>query len=222
MAQYNITLTHPLPPLGRDPLHAAQLIYDLSLYPSIFSVIPPEAKLPVESTFTGQNFDIALAAPSILSALASFEASHPLAPHPYLLSIFREDSATRARIHLASLLLPYLGMTYQDAKKKTHPVVTAVIRDSLKLGVQNHYLDGIPTLFWAVPLIKASMLEHSSTPLGRVKLGLLLRDKLVHNALTGSHWTTSLLFSMLTELVAYYDVPADQFNGAFLFPNLNA
>jgi tRNA nucleotidyltransferase (CCA-adding enzyme) len=191
------------------------LIYDLSLYHSIFSVIPPEAKFPIESTFSSQNYDIALAAPSIINALASSDAPHPLAPHPYLLSVFREDSATRARIYLASLLLPYLGMTYQDAKKKTHPLVTTVIRDSLKLGVQNHYLNGIPTLFSAVHLIKASMHEHSSTPLDRVKLGLLLRDKLVHNALTGSHWTTSLLFSMLTELVPYYDVPTDRFNGAF-------
>ncbi|KAF9470718.1 hypothetical protein BDN70DRAFT_888834 [Pholiota conissans] len=196
---------------GRDPLHAAQLIYELSLYHSIFSVIPSEAKLAMETTFATRSLDATLAAPSVLNALTHFEPCHPLVPHRSLLDIIRSDSATKARIYLATLLILYLGITYQDAKNKTHLVVTAVIRDSLKLGSQNHYLDGIPALFSAVSLIKAFMLGNHPS-LDRVKLGLLLRDKYVHNAATGSHWTTSLLFSMVTELVPFYNVQNDQFN----------
>lgn len=44
-------------------------------------------------------------------------------------------------------------------------------------------------------------------------IGLLLREKCVHNPNTGSHWTTSLLFSLLQELVPLYDVEKDDLNG---------
>jgi hypothetical protein len=36
----------------------------------------------------------------------------------------------------------------------------------------------------------------------------------VHNAHVGAHWTTSLLFSLIQELVDYYDPSKDHFNGA--------
>lgn len=44
-------------------------------------------------------------------------------------------------------------------------------------------------------------------------IGLLLRDKSVHNSNTGSHWTTSLLFSLLQEIVPLYDVVKDELDG---------
>ncbi len=43
--------------------------------------------------------------------------------------------------------------------------------------------------------------------------GLLLRQNSVHNAHIGAHWTTSLLFSLIQELVDYYDPSKDHFNG---------
>ncbi|KAF8973800.1 hypothetical protein BDZ97DRAFT_1648416 [Flammula alnicola] len=198
---------------GRDPLRAAQLIHELSLYHSIFSVIPPEVRSSIPPTLFAKDPDIALASLSILQALLYLEDSHQLAPHPSLLSVVDEDPSSRARLCLASLLLPFIGMTYQHKTDKTLPVVTVVIRDSLKLGTQNHYLDGIPILFSAIALIKASMAEHSINPLDRVKLGLLLRNKVVHNPTTGNHWTTSLLFSMVIDLVPCYNVSVDSFDG---------
>ena len=140
---------------------------------------------------------------------------YPSAPQPLLLSLI-DDNATKARLYLASLCLPYLGISYQDTKKKTQLVVTSVIRDSLKYGVQNHYLDGVPALFSSLPLLKTSMSDHKNTPLDRIKLGLLLRNKLVHNPLTGNHWTTSLLFSLVTDLVPHYNVWDDKFNSEFV------
>ena len=160
------------------------------------------------------NGSVSLSAPSVLDALASFQKPHPLAPQPLLLSLI-DDNATKARLYLASLCLPYLGISYQDTKKKTQLVVTSVIRDSLKYGVQNHYLDGVPALFSSLPLLKTSMSDHKNTPLDRIKLGLLLRNKLVHNPLTGNHWTTSLLFSLVTDLVPHYNVSDDKFNSEF-------
>jgi len=35
----------------------------------------------------------------------------------------------------------------------------------------------------------------------------------VHNAHIGAHWTTSLLFSLIQELVDHYDPSKDHFNG---------
>ena len=43
--------------------------------------------------------------------------------------------------------------------------------------------------------------------------GLLLRHNSVHNAHIDAHWTTSLLFSLIQELVGCYDTSKDNFNG---------
>ena len=43
--------------------------------------------------------------------------------------------------------------------------------------------------------------------------GLLLRNNLVHNALIGAHWTTSLAFALIQELVGFYDASEDNLNG---------
>jgi hypothetical protein len=43
--------------------------------------------------------------------------------------------------------------------------------------------------------------------------GLLLRHNSVHNAHIDAHWTTSLLFSLIQELVDCYDSSEDNFDG---------
>ena len=43
--------------------------------------------------------------------------------------------------------------------------------------------------------------------------GLLLRHNSVHNVHINAHWTTSLLFSLIQELVGCYDTSEDDFNG---------
>lgn len=45
-------------------------------------------------------------------------------------------------------------MQYKDRKGKWHPAVEAALRDGVKLGMQNHYLDGIPALFEAAEILK--------------------------------------------------------------------
>jgi tRNA nucleotidyltransferase (CCA-adding enzyme) len=69
------------------------------------------------------------------------------------------DRSCKARLFLAAALTPYRGITCLDAKKKERSAVDAVIRDGLKLGTQNHYLDGIPPLFTASELLKSSELK---------------------------------------------------------------
>jgi len=90
----------------------------------------------------------------------------------------------------------------------------AVIRDGLKVGTKNHYLDGIPALFLASGLLKSPDVQDDrfKTPSERIAIGLLLRQSSVHNALVGAHWTTSLLFSLIQELVDCYDPSEDNFN----------
>lgn len=65
-----------------------------------------------------------------------------------------EDLTCKDRLYLAATLTPYLGVNYKDKKQKEFPAVTYVIRDLLKLGTQNHYLDGVPALFASCEVLK--------------------------------------------------------------------
>jgi tRNA nucleotidyltransferase (CCA-adding enzyme) len=140
--------------LGRDPLRAIEFIADLSLYQSIFSTIPPD----ISATFSAapSPIETSLAAASILHTLLRPTYS-PLLPavHRTLLSLVNTDSACRARLYLATALTPYRNITYIDKKKKFHLATDFIIREALKLGTQNHYLDGIPSLFAAAQLLKS-------------------------------------------------------------------
>ena len=42
-----------------------------------------------------------------------------------------------------------------------------------------------------------------------------MREKSVHNSATGSHWTSSFLFSLVQELVAFYNAENDDLNCQF-------
>ncbi|KAE9409338.1 hypothetical protein BT96DRAFT_848716 [Gymnopus androsaceus JB14] len=187
---------------GRDPLHAVALIHELSLFDSIFSVIPPD----VISTFSQPprpKID-SLKATSILQLLLSPDASEKLPPlHPLLMTAIREDPTCKDRLYLAATLTPYLGVNYKDKKRKEYPAVAYVIQELLKLGRQNHYIDGVPALFMSCEILKNPDLrdEKFKLPSERVTIGLMLRNKVVHYRDTGSHWTSSLLFSLVQELV---------------------
>jgi len=198
---------------GRDPLRAAQLIWELDLYHAVFSVLPtiaiPPKSLEIASTK-------ALAAVSVLHALFSGNNTSP-SLHSALLSLIQDDPALKARLYLAGLLFPYLGITYRDAKAKTQSTVTTVIRESLKLGTQNHYLDGIPALFTGIPILKNGMDKHQH--MGRAQLGFLLRNKSIHNPIIGVHWSTSIFFSLVTELVPCYGIKDDKFDREYHYKN---
>jgi hypothetical protein len=44
-------------------------------------------------------------------------------------------------------------------------------------------------------------------------IGLLLRNKAVHNVNAGAHWSISLLFSLVQDLIPHYDVLCDRLDG---------
>jgi len=116
---------------------------------------------------------------------------------------------------MACALTPYRGITHVDEKGKLHLAVETVIREGLKVGTKNHYLDGVPALFSASELFKSPDIEKDEefrSPSERVEIGLLLRQNIVHNAHIGAHWTTSLLFSLIQELIDHYDPSKDHFN----------
>ena len=172
------------------------------------------------STFSSPpgQFSSSLSAATILHTLLHPPTSPPLPPiHPILLSSLDIVPSSTARLFLAAALTLYKGVTYSDAKRKRHPAVEAAIREGLKLGTQNHYLDGIPLLFTAADLLKNPVQEgFKSTSSERVAIGLLLRNKSVHNPICGSHWAISLLFSLVQELVRLYDATSDTLNGKIL------
>ncbi|KAG6371634.1 hypothetical protein JVT61DRAFT_9348 [Boletus reticuloceps] len=186
-----------------EPLHAIQIIHDLSLYHTVFRVpVIDVASGPVASP------ELSLTACTILhdflfspspSGLRRFTTR----PHPTLLVHASNDQGTRARLFLSASLYSFAGITYKDHKQKVHPLVEAVIREGLKLGNKNYYLDGIPALFDAASMLKGLSLEDArfTTPSERVAIGLLLRHGKVHKPTSGSHWSSSLFFSLVCELV---------------------
>jgi tRNA nucleotidyltransferase (CCA-adding enzyme) len=197
---------------GRDPLRAAQLIWELELYHAVFSVLPSGVKASIPAKTLDIAPTEALATVSVLHGL--FSRDHILlSPHPALLSLIQDDLAFKARFYLAGLLLPCRGITYQDRKAKTQSTVSAIIRESLKLGTQNHYLDGIPALFAGIPILQNGMEKYHQ--MGRAQLGLLLRNKFIHNPIIGIHWSTSVLFSFVTELVPRYSIKDDTFESEY-------
>ncbi|KAF9654286.1 hypothetical protein BDM02DRAFT_3106593 [Thelephora ganbajun] len=184
---------------GRDPLHSIQLIHELELYSSIFWTSPG-----VLESFSSHPTDPlqGLIAATILHSLTITPSPLPVI-HPFLAQHFALHPSTRPRLFLASALTPFKGITFRDAKDKIHPAVEAVLRDGCKLGSQNNYLGGISTLFSAAELLKNPTLEgdrFKHRP-ERVAIGLLLRDKSVHNPNVGSTWPISLLFSLVQELL---------------------
>ncbi|KAF8559413.1 poly A polymerase C-terminal region-like protein [Imleria badia] len=183
-----------------EPLHAIQTIHDLSLYNTVFHV--PNAIIDVASAPVASP-ELSLTACTILHDLLFPSSSSKFTTHPTLLAHALSDRGTRARLFLSASLYSFAGITYKDHKQKVHPLVEAVIREGLKLGNKNYYLDGIPALFDAAALFNGLSLEDSrfTTPSERVGIGLLLRHGKVHKPTSGSYWSSSLFFSLVCELV---------------------
>ncbi|KAL5534484.1 hypothetical protein ACEPAG_946 [Sanghuangporus baumii] len=198
---------------GRDPLHSIRLITSLDLYSSIAAV-----PASISSTFTTSpaSPSSALGAATILHAALSSSFSDTLripSLHPLLLSLVDRDKTLRPRLFLATLMMPYADVQYLIPKKKTRvPAVEVVIREGLKLGLQNHYADGVPALFAAAEVLRGVEISNFEGPNERSRIGSLLRTKSVHNANTGSHWTSSILFTIIRELATLWDANRDAFD----------
>lgn len=155
--------------------------------------------------------------------------------HPPLHSLLTSSltPSVTARLFMACAVTPYAGITYPD-KRTEKLAVELAIREGLKCGNKNHYLDGIPALFHAADkfrTLRSASLESTGQNervaigifhclllrpdiFNAINAGLLLRDASVHKPLMDSYWTSSLLFSLVQELVQYYDAENDRFNGS--------
>lgn len=151
-----------------------RLLDDLSLFPLVFH-IPPTIASALSSRPSSTS--LALAAASILQTFLRPEtALFPHPPlHPLISSGLSSSISVAPRLYMACALTPGRGITYVDVKGKQHSAVEAVIREGLKVGTKNHYLDGIPSLFSAAELLRVPDLEEDkklTTPSERVTIGL--------------------------------------------------
>jgi tRNA nucleotidyltransferase (CCA-adding enzyme) len=194
---------------GRNPLHSIQLIHSLSLYTSIFWLPAPQmntlSAIPLASSY-------AVAATTILQYLLHENEVFPR-PHPRLTELVLRDEEARRRLYLGTMLTPYRGLTCKEGKKqKDVSAVEAVVREGLKVGNRARYLDSMAPLFRAAALLSEPFPDKfTSSP--RATIGLLLRDKSVHNPLTGSHWSSSLLFALVQDLVRIWNAETDKIDG---------
>lgn len=190
--------------LGQNPLLSIKYIHSLNLFKILFA-------LPnyITSTFSERihSLQTSLSAASILQELLTGNAwSTPV--HRRLLPSDQTLAGSRARLFLGALLTPFRHITYIGTKMKSQSVVEAAIREGVKLGTQNHFLDGVPALFAAadlLDLVSISKIDRRDVGTERVSTGLLLRDKNVHNVHTGSDWASSLLFALVQDLVLLGD-----------------
>ncbi|KAJ7837207.1 hypothetical protein B0H14DRAFT_2792039 [Mycena olivaceomarginata] len=196
---------------GADPTRSIQMIDDLSLYDAIFNVVPLEVKGSLSGPIAPSTSSVKAACVlrSILSPSGS--ALENLTPvHPALVSSAKDDPGATARLYLAAALLPHFGITYRD-KKRTYAAVECAVRESLKLGTQNHYLDGIPLLFEAAELFEKNPdLSRSD----RKEIGLFLRGKALHHPSSDARWQLSALFSLVRELSPHYELTTDQLDAS--------
>lgn len=175
MKQSHLLPTHSNTTLAWDPVRGLNRIEELNLYSTVFQV-PEQAA----STVTGEPgpIDRAAASASILNTLWRTDPPPTLnlVPVHSALPSHVRGKLVMARLYLACALIPYHGLEYRDHKNKSKPLVDAVIRDGLKLGVQNHYLDGIPALFdaWDFVSPQVAALSEGQSPDDRRKIGMLL------------------------------------------------
>ncbi|GJJ07153.1 hypothetical protein Clacol_001353 [Clathrus columnatus] len=111
-------------------------------------------------------------------------------------------------------------------------LVEAARTEEVKLGVQDHFLDGIPVLFEGAKLVSEFKLggEKNDNPSQeqdttvsesksekrddsleeRVAMGLFLRHQFIHSPTLDAHWTGTILFSLVQELVPLWRPNNDQ------------
>ena len=150
-----------------------RLLDDLSLFPLVCHV-PPAIASTVSSRPSSPSLGVAAA--SILQTFLRPDTAHFRHPpiHPLILSGLSSSPSAIPRLYMACALTPCRGITYVDEKGKQHPAVEAVIREGLKVGTKNHYLDGVPALFFASELFKSPDIEDKKfiSPSERVAIGL--------------------------------------------------
>ncbi|KIY45512.1 hypothetical protein FISHEDRAFT_76687 [Fistulina hepatica ATCC 64428] len=196
---------------GPNPVSAIHSIQKYKLYDAVFGITGLGEDSPL---CPPADPVVAVASATVLQMLIdpnSVVTGQPPLPavHPSLLQTLSSDPTCLSRLFMACALTPYNGLMYQDKKKKNHLVAEHVIRESLKVGTQNHYLDGIPLLLSATKLAKSTVLNDEKrfkTPSERVAIGMFLRERAIHSPLNGTHWSLSLLFSLVTELSQKFQV----------------
>ncbi|KAG8937264.1 CCA tRNA nucleotidyltransferase, mitochondrial [Tulasnella sp. 418] len=186
---------------GRDPLMALQLIDSLGLHEAIFH-IPSSARL----SGTPGDRRISFVAATLLTYFLYGRPVSELTPlHPKIVENAVKGSGARQRLYLASALASFEGISCHE-KRKDIPASEVVIREGLKLGTRNHYMDGVPLLLQGARFLSKPAPARYTTPSQRVSIGLALRDKNVSNQLTDAHWTTTLLLGLVLDLVKAVDL----------------
>lgn len=205
---------------------SVDLIENLSLYSSVFH-IPDNMSIKLSGTPASPMSALRAAAilhalvnPSVTTSTLSGQTVPTLpAVHPLLLSELPSPTNPLRRLFLAAALTPYHGLTYTQAKGKVRPASEAVLRDGLKLGAQHHYLDGIPALFTAADLLRKGVEDWVNGQMDkpeRAWIGVLLRERNVHNPVSGSMWASSLLFALVQELTEVWAGEAVSIDGGIL------
>ncbi|CAE6448515.1 unnamed protein product [Rhizoctonia solani] len=186
---------------GKSPLLSITTIERYGIYDTVFGV-PPD--IIDKTTGSQRPQSTGIHAASILCSFLDLVSTPLPTPHPELLKQTREDHGLRQRLIFGAALTPWKDMTY-PYKKGHLPVVEHIVKEGLKIGGQTHFIPAVPRLFAAHKRASNPSLDKFDGPSQRASIGLLLRDGDVHNPRTGTHWSASLLFSMVQDLADLID-----------------
>ena len=209
-----------------------EVIRELGLYDIVFNV-PTTINLSPRPASTDSAFSATILLQRIITGTLPPELP---GIHQTLIEHVTSTAGAKGRLFLGAALTPFAGSSFPQ-KKRTRPGAEAAVWEGLRLGTQGHYLDGVPLLFEAATLLRQPRLDRWTTPSDRVALGefpplclknkvlinvgLVLRDKNVHNPLTGTLWQSSILFSLLQELVECYDLERQTLDSSLLHAPLH-
>ncbi|KAF8710251.1 Poly A polymerase head domain, partial [Rhizoctonia solani] len=185
----------------KSPLLSLTSIEKYGIYDTVFG-IPPD--LVGKATGIRHSRSTGINAASILCNFFNSAPTTLPIPHYELLKQAHEDHGLRQRLIFAAALTPWRDMICPQ-KKGHQSAVELIVKEGLKIGSQNHFIPSVPKLFAAHKKSSNPSLEKFEGPSQRALIGLLLRDSDVHSPRTGTHWSSSLLFSLVQDLVDLID-----------------
>ncbi|CEL51664.1 hypothetical protein RSOLAG1IB_00199 [Rhizoctonia solani AG-1 IB] len=185
----------------KSPLLSLTTIEKYELYDTVFG-IPPDLAAKASGIQRPQSTGVHAA--SILSGLFDSVTTSLPAPHDELLKQVHGDHGLRQRLVFGATLTPWRDMVYPQ-KKGHQSIVELIVKEGLKIGSQNHFIPSVPKLFTAHKKASNPSLDKFEGPSQRALIGLLLRDSDMHSPRTGTYWSTSLLFSLVQDLVDLID-----------------
>ncbi|KAK9765267.1 CCA tRNA nucleotidyltransferase, mitochondrial [Basidiobolus ranarum] len=163
---------------GPNPLKGLGLIHGLNLYNVVFIKPQNDAVDSIQNTSVGLE----------LSKTINW-----LIHKRHIAEVIPNSTEEMRWLYLASNLVPYKDMVYQE-KKKQLPIVHYIIREGLKSS--NVDIDTTCKLLNSLNTLREAVKNNHAASLDRPTLGMLIRE-------IGSKWKLAIMFSLANDILPF-------------------